>query len=386
MILLVADEAETQHLISTALHSAGYQVTVAPDGAAAMARVDEATPDLILSRVTLPEMDDFELLRRLRADPVTAAIPVILLAAKETCPDLVTCLDLGADDCLTQPVDMTELLLRVRVRIDRPLLPRELLRQDPQTGLLSARAFEAEVERERSRARGRGAGGGCLAYLKLEERPESPLPPGARARNEIARQVATLLQTEAGPVEIAGRAAGGRFALLLPQQGAGAARRRLEQLSQRIAAHAFVAGGERVHLTLVIGHARLRSRASSEQLRQQALAAVDVAHGQLDRRPIKHGLFLRARSRAFAPRRTGVWAALCHAARTPVPASPIVLASLVCSFLLSVLWGSAGTDLAQPVYLVSTAAFCAMLLLRLRRGSSRAVAARAARRVIFTDS
>jgi PleD family two-component response regulator len=317
MILVVEDEEGALCQVSTALQRAGYQVTVARDGAAALARVAEATPDLIIAAVVLPEMDGLELLRRLRADAATAAIPIIMLAAPHSDADLVTCLDLGADDCLIHPFEMTELLLRVRARMDRPLLPRELLRQDPQTGLLGARAFEEEVERELSRARGRGAGRGCLAYLELDELPRHWVPPGIRARKEIARQAAALLQVDAGPLEIAGRETDARFGLLLPRQSAGAARERLEQLSRRIAAHPFAAGGERVYLTPVIGHAPLSPRISSAQLRQQALAAIDSARGQLHRGSGPYRPALAVHAKAPARDRLISWVAPWKAARTP---------------------------------------------------------------------
>src|SRR5437764_2354433 len=90
-ILVVDDEEGVQKLISAALQRAGYQVTIAANGAAALARVAEATPDLIISDVTMPEMDGCELLRRLRADSATCVIPVIMLADNDAGEDVVAC-------------------------------------------------------------------------------------------------------------------------------------------------------------------------------------------------------------------------------------------------------------------------------------------------------
>src|SRR5712691_3081210 len=167
-IIVVEDEEGVQNLVAVALRRAGYEVTLAANGREALQRVGEALPDLIVSDVTMPEMDGLELLRYLRAGPATSAIPVILLTARDTLQDLVGGLDRGADDYLVKPFRMAELLARVHAKIERPPVPKELVPRDRQTGLLSERRFREEVQREISRAT-RGGAPGCLAYLDLDE-------------------------------------------------------------------------------------------------------------------------------------------------------------------------------------------------------------------------
>src|SRR6266849_2136414 len=215
-VIVVEDEESVQNLVAVALRRAGYEVTLASNGREALQRVGEALPDLIVSDVTMPEMDGLELLRHLRADPATGYIPVILLTARDTLQDLVGGLDLGADDYLVKPFRMAELLARVHAKIERPPVPKELVPRDRQTGLLSERRFREELQREIARAKRGGrvptAGGcGCLAYLDLEELPRVRERFGRRAEAEIAKQAAELIRSDAGRLELAGRDKEGRF-------------------------------------------------------------------------------------------------------------------------------------------------------------------------------
>src|SRR4028119_685168 len=102
-ILVVDDEASIQKLVSSALRRAGYDVTIASDGAEALLRLNEAIPDLIVSDVMMPNIDGLELVQRVRADPALRAVPIVLLTAKGESEDIVTGLELGADDYLPKP-------------------------------------------------------------------------------------------------------------------------------------------------------------------------------------------------------------------------------------------------------------------------------------------
>src|SRR5688572_14024473 len=107
-VVVVEDEESIQKLVAVALRRAGYEVTLAADGQEALQQITSATPDLIISDVMMPRMDGLELLRHLRSDPATCAIPVILLTAKGATEDVVAGLDLGADDYLAKPFRTAE--------------------------------------------------------------------------------------------------------------------------------------------------------------------------------------------------------------------------------------------------------------------------------------
>jgi cellulose synthase/poly-beta-1,6-N-acetylglucosamine synthase-like glycosyltransferase/CheY-like chemotaxis protein len=351
----VEDEESVQKLVAVALRRAGYEVTLASNGREALQRVAEALPDLIVSDVTMPEMDGLELLRQVRADPAASAVPVLLLTAKDGLQDVVEGLKLGADDYLVKPFRMAELLARVHAKIERPPLPKEFMPRDRQTGLLSERLFREEVQREIERTTRGGVSGG-LASLDLDEIPRLREQFGARVEAEIARQVTALIHADAGRLELAGRDAEGRFALLLPEMGPDAAQQRLERLSQQIAAHTFAAGGERVRLTPVMGYTVLTTGATVEQLQEQALFALRVAGSQLDLHPARYDPALHARMGhgAKAAPAGRPWASLGERLRLPFQIALTVIIGLVCPFLLYMLWGAASMELTRVVYLVVT--------------------------------
>jgi len=118
-ILVVDDEPEAVELVEFNLKQAGYAVTTAADGTAALTRARAETPDLIVLDVMLPEMDGFEVCKLLRRDPATAGVAIIMLTAKAAEIDRVLGLELGADDYLTKPYSPRELLLRIKKILDR---------------------------------------------------------------------------------------------------------------------------------------------------------------------------------------------------------------------------------------------------------------------------
>lgn len=113
-ILIVDDEPDTVELIEFNLRGAGYQVSSAEDGAAAIRKARQAAPDLIILDVMLPELDGLEVCKILRADPVTSRIPILMLTAKAAEVDRILGLELGAKDYVTKPFSPRELILRVR--------------------------------------------------------------------------------------------------------------------------------------------------------------------------------------------------------------------------------------------------------------------------------
>ena len=136
--LVVEDERDICGLIVHHLARAGFHCRTAATGTEALREVRAALPGLIVLDVMLPELDGLEVCRRLRADPATAAVPIIMLTARADEVDRVVGLELGADDYVVKPFSPKELVARVRAVLRRarapeitPVLTAGSLRLDP---------------------------------------------------------------------------------------------------------------------------------------------------------------------------------------------------------------------------------------------------------------
>jgi two-component system, OmpR family, phosphate regulon response regulator PhoB len=118
-VLVVEDEEAISHLLSYNLEREGFRVAVAPDGDEAMIAVEESRPDLVLLDWMLPNTSGIELCRQLRTRNETREIPIIMLTARGEEEDRVRGLDVGADDYVTKPFSMSELVARMKAVLRR---------------------------------------------------------------------------------------------------------------------------------------------------------------------------------------------------------------------------------------------------------------------------
>ena len=115
-ILVVDDEPQITRVLRTTLSAQGYDLRVANDGETALEIMKDWTPDLIITDLSMPQMDGLELTRRVR---VNATMPIIVLSVRGEERTKVRALDVGADDYVTKPFGMNELLARVRANLRR---------------------------------------------------------------------------------------------------------------------------------------------------------------------------------------------------------------------------------------------------------------------------
>ncbi len=113
-ILVVDDDAFNLKLLKAQLSVEGHAVRTAANGEEALALVSEQLPDLILLDVMMPGIDGFEVIRRLKADAKTRAVPIIMVTALEDDESRTKALEMGADDVFTKPVNRVELQMCVR--------------------------------------------------------------------------------------------------------------------------------------------------------------------------------------------------------------------------------------------------------------------------------
>lgn len=115
-ILLIEDEQVIQELVIFNLTREGYDVKVAGDGKKGLEMVYTEHPDLVMLDVMLPELDGYEVCKEIRSNSETTNLPIIMLSARDEVADKVIGLELGADDYVTKPFSIRELIARVKAR------------------------------------------------------------------------------------------------------------------------------------------------------------------------------------------------------------------------------------------------------------------------------
>jgi len=145
-ILVVDDEPQITRVLRTSLASQGYDIRVANDGETALEITKDWTPDLVITDLSMPNMDGLELCRRLRAK---SQVPIIVLSVKGEERTKVQALDVGADDYVTKPFGMIELLARVRAHLRRFSPP------DSQAGVIEAGDFRIDLDAHEVTVHGR---------------------------------------------------------------------------------------------------------------------------------------------------------------------------------------------------------------------------------------
>src|SRR5688572_21370134 len=139
-ILVVDDEPQLMRVLRMGLKSRGYDVRVAADGLCGLETFMDWKPDLVITDLAMPEMDGLELCRRLRA---ISPVPIIVLSAKGEEETKVEALDIGADDYVTKPFGIDELLARVRASLRRAATA---LAPEAESPVLNAGDFRIDLE------------------------------------------------------------------------------------------------------------------------------------------------------------------------------------------------------------------------------------------------
>jgi CheY-like chemotaxis protein len=127
-ILIADDNPQGVELLEAYLAEGNYDIRTAADGDETLARVRDWQPDVILLDIMMPKISGFEVCKRLRADPKTRDIAVLMITALDQPSDIERALDVRADDLVTKPINKSELLLRVRSLLKARQHPNELKR------------------------------------------------------------------------------------------------------------------------------------------------------------------------------------------------------------------------------------------------------------------
>jgi DNA-binding response OmpR family regulator len=143
-LLIVEDDSDISNMLRIYFTGLQYDVDIAPRGSEALDKTRQNLPHLIVLDIMLPDIDGFEVCRRLRTNTRTSHVPIIFLTQKDERNDKLQGLELGADDYITKPFDIEELKLRVQRAITRA---EQQSLTDPRSGLPSGRLIEEQLRR-----------------------------------------------------------------------------------------------------------------------------------------------------------------------------------------------------------------------------------------------
>jgi len=183
-ILVVEDQAETAEMLTSYFEAQGYEVAAVGWGKDALAFVEKAIPDLIMLDISLPDIDGYEVCRRLRAHRRTQHVPIIFLTGRRERGDRLAGLELGAVDYITKPFDVQELRLRVRNVLRRSSMGQLA---HPITGLPAALVSDEHLSKLLTRHDWAVLSVGLRGLSKFAETY------GFVARDDVVRAVALML-------------------------------------------------------------------------------------------------------------------------------------------------------------------------------------------------
>ena len=217
-ILIVDDNPDKLGLLEAAFSLAGYNVTTATDGDEALAAIESYQPDLVITDVMMPRMNGYELAQRIRANPLTKFIPVIMqTAASKRVEDLRRASEVGALGYITDPTDLDLMLARTRTLLEfKAYLDscEEAAFTDHLTGLANRRRFERQLEREVGRVL-RFDRPFTLLMIDIDNFKNLNDTFGHDAGDDAIRRISRVLREGTRGIDLAARIGGEEFAVLL---------------------------------------------------------------------------------------------------------------------------------------------------------------------------
>ena len=219
-VLVIDDDPDKLILLQFALTRAGYDVRTAADGEEGLAAVSSFDPDLIVSDIMMPRMNGYELARRIRENPQTRFIPIILqTAAGSRAEDQRLGSEVGALGFITDPTDLDLLLARARTLLDfKAYLDtcEEQASTDHLTGLANRRRFERQLEREVARTARHGRPF-SLITIDIDHFKKVNDTYGHETGDEAIKSLARVLQQGTRGIDLAARIGGEEFAVILTE-------------------------------------------------------------------------------------------------------------------------------------------------------------------------
>jgi two-component system, cell cycle response regulator len=254
--VLIIDDSDAIHgLLKVRLQSEPIELHFASDGESGLARAFDLKPDLILLDVDMPDLDGYEVCRRLKSDERTMPIPIVFLTGAASSEEKIKGLDMGAVDYVTKPFDAAELRARVRATLRTKYLTDLLSHKamiDGLTGLWNRTFFETRLISELSRSRRDNQPVSCVMidldhFKQLNDRYGHPFG------DEVLRGVGKLLNEMGRSEDVVCRYGGEEFVILTPGTQAEAAALFAERIRKGVESLKFTAKGQTITVTCSLG-------------------------------------------------------------------------------------------------------------------------------------
>lgn len=248
IVLLIDDSVDVHRLLKARLRYEDLQLVGASNGREGLELARTVNPAIVLLDLDMPDMDGFEVLRKLKDDPATLDIPVIVLSGLQSAQDKVTAFDLGAVDYITKPFNLTELRVRVRSALRLHRLVQMLAQRaqiDGLTGLWNRAYFNkrwadevASCSRHHRKL--------TLGLIDLDHFKSINDTYGHPAGDAVLQGLARVLQRECRQEDVACRYGGEEFALIMPDTGPADGARVCERILTALASISWPRHPERI--------------------------------------------------------------------------------------------------------------------------------------------
>lgn len=235
-ILVVDDDPFSANLIDNCLRAAGFMSSYCCDPTKALATIGSELPDLIVMDVVMPDIDGFELCRRVRSHPAMQLTPIIFVTRRGDVEQRVEGLEAGGNDYIAKPFEPQELVARVRSHLERLAILRDMAIRDGLTRCYNHKYFRIRLAQEIARCR-RYNNELVLAFLDVDRFRDINSAHGHATGDAVLARLGAAVLTSVRATDVVARYSGDEFAVLLVETGAKEANVIIARLLDRISAN-----------------------------------------------------------------------------------------------------------------------------------------------------
>lgn len=237
-ILVIDDDPVSAQMIDNYLRQAGFSSSFTSDPHEALARIEQELPDLLVMDVVMPEIDGFELCRRVRSHPAQQFVPIIFVTRKGDVEQRVRGLEVGGNDYIAKPFEPRELVARVRSHLARLASLREMAVRDSLTRCYNHRFFKSRLDQELERSQ-RYEDALAIAMLDIDHFKNVNDSYGHMVGDAVLVHMANLVMATVRSTDVVARYGGEEFALLMARASTKEAQLIAERIRARVANEQF---------------------------------------------------------------------------------------------------------------------------------------------------